>query len=642
MMNNLEMIQAYQAKVTDSKTWRAANYDEQWKEYRKLYRDGQAAQMSGNDPTINLVWSTINTAQSAIHPGHAKFSVDPINPEDYVNALILELIINSDWQTHRYSTEALECIKDSLIFGFGVARVDFTNTTVAKDKTLNKSDGFRKASTAMEFEARKGFGFFNTINTRSTSIPLSDPEFENVVMAEGAIVQRVSPFDIYVDRFAKRWHDMRWIAQRSLVPISEAKDNKQWKAAARDSLVGGTAGRNLNFDDDVLSFTKTDSELVEIIEFYDLLEGTYCIFAMTGNEFLVSPRKTLGIFGHPYAIISNEIVPDELYPVGEVHQIASLQKELNETRRDRINRRDNVRPRLLVHKDDITEEGLTALESDSCRTLLVPIDGTAPLSSIVYPMPSPPIPEGTYIENSQIRNDIYEVSGLSDLQRGVSQNLNTATEASLINSGDKGRVARKIEQVERFLEDIVRKSAVLLQMYTTTPRALKVTGIAGLQNSVLQGQGEVIGDNFFFMAGRNAISGPMDINIAVGSVSPRNDETKKKEVQTLLALMAPFVGTVIDPKKLLTHVLRTGYGIQNPSEFFVDPVTGPPGGLGSTQTPGEPNGPNQPSQAVTGPQGASGGNPVSGDGDRAGVAVTSGGVPAGGSGDVAARNQQIN
>ena len=62
------------------------------------------------------------------------------------------------------------------------------------------------------------------------------PQTAMMVVEDQPFVERISPFDIFVDPEATCMDDAKWIAQRIVRPLKEARDDRRYRAAARRNL----------------------------------------------------------------------------------------------------------------------------------------------------------------------------------------------------------------------------------------------------------------------------------------------------------------------------------------------------------------------------------------------------------------------
>jgi hypothetical protein len=191
-----------------------------------------------------------------------------------------------------------------------------------------------------------------------------------------------------------------------------------------------------------------------------------------------------------------------------------------------------------------------------------------------------------------ILEDINLVSGVSEYQRGNQPEVRrTATEAAMINDGANARAADKLAIVERAIGDIAERVVKLTQEFLTTDRVARIAGPNGAASWIQYSPDDIQGD--------------FDFMVEAGSTQPNNESSRRQAALQLMDAMAPFMGTVVDPRKMAEYVLKEGFGVKDPMSFLIDPqmlmmsginpVTGqpmmPPGGGPGQPQGGTPSGP---------------------------------------------------
>ena len=97
------------------------------------------------------------------------------------------------------------------------------------------------------------------------------------VVEDQPFVERISPFDVYVDPQATTLEEASWIAQRLVRPLEEAKNDNRYKPSARKRLSN-------NYVPDVDKEEINDKaqylpEQVVIWEYYDMKANTLSVYA---------------------------------------------------------------------------------------------------------------------------------------------------------------------------------------------------------------------------------------------------------------------------------------------------------------------------------------------------------------------------
>jgi hypothetical protein len=388
------------------------------------------------------------------------------------------------------------------------------------------------------------------------------PQTAMMVVEDQPFVERVSPFDIYVDPEATCMDDLTWIAQKIVRPLEEAQNDKRYKPSVRKKLTSD-GGVNPMYAAQFLDNREYlfDEERVTIWEFYDIRSNTMSVWGETTDEFLVDPMPMPYAYGQPFVMIRNYDVPDFFYPIGDLEAIESLQLELDKTRSQLMNDRKRYARKYLFHERSFGPEGREALESDEDGRMVPVVDENKPLSDVIIPMPQIPLSPEIYAYSEIIENDINTVSGISEYARGAMPEIRrTATEASIIADAQNARASDKLAIVELSIGLIGRRVIQLLQQFMTGELTARVPNAPA---------------DLFVPFSREDIVGEYDFSVEAGSTQPLNDTIRKQQAVSLLNAMGPLVGSVIDPTALAVHVLKTGFDIKDPERFLMQTQAGP-------------------------------------------------------------------
>jgi len=408
------------------------------------------------------------------------------------------------------------------------------------------------------------------------------PQTAMMVVEDQPFVERISPFDIFVDPEATCMDDAKWIAQRIVRPLKEAQDDRRYRAAARRNL----SADSLSYPMYAVSVRQQQEEYLDteercvVYEYYDITNNTLSVIPQSGDQFLIDPIAMPYAYGQPFVMMRNYDIPDYFYPMGDLEALESLQLELDKTRSQMMNARKRYARKYLYHERSFGPEGREALESDQDGRLVPVVDENKPLTETVVPMPQTPLSPEIYNMSEIVEGDINTVSGVSEYARGQMPEIRrTATEASIIADAGNARAADKLATVELAIAQIGRRVIQLMQQFMTGEQMAQVADKGG---------------SLFVPYGRDDIVGEYDFSVEAGSTQPMNDTIRKQQAVSLLNAMAPLVGTVIDPAALAKHVLMNGFGIKDPDKFMmqqqpqqpVGPEGAPPGGAAPGAGPG--------------------------------------------------------
>tara|TARA_R110002020_G_scaffold128141_3_gene287313 strand:- start:1605 stop:3491 length:1887 start_codon:yes stop_codon:yes gene_type:complete len=560
-----EQLTVINEKLDSSARWRdEMGYDNLWRRMVDLYRGKHwpRTTVSREDLiAVNIAFSTVNVIAPAVSVNHPKIVVVPNKPEDEDRAAFVEAVVNHLWRHHDFRTPFRRSVKDFLIFGHGWLKVGWK--FLEQERLLGEPERdelFAEATVESDVFAMENPEMAGDLPDRDQMLA-SVPTTAMTVVEDQPFVERVSPYDIYIDPEATCIEDAQWIAQRIVVSLEEAKKDRRYKPSARKNLEATSLLNPMYAPTDRQETNQYLAGVVErtvIYEFYDIANNTLSVLAKDTDEFLVDPMPMPYAYGQPFVMLRNYDVPDHFYPMGDLEAIESLQLELDKTRSQLMNARKRYARKYLYHERSFGPEGREALESEDDGRLVPVVDENKPLSEVVVPMPQIPLSPEIYNLSSIIEQDINTVSGVSEYARGSMPEIRrTATEASIIADAQNARAADKLAIIEISIGHVARRVIQLMQQYMTGEQMAQVSAAGG--------------ETLFVPYTRDDIVGEYDFSVEGGSTQPMNETIRKQQAVSLMNAVAPLVGIVIDPAALAKYVLQTGFGVKNPDKFIMQP-----------------------------------------------------------------------
>ena len=552
-------------KLDSAARWREEmGYDSVWERMIDLYRGKHWPRVTATEDlvAVNLAFSTVNIIAPSVSVNHPKVVVTPNDPDNTDRAAFVEAVINHTWRHHDFRKPFRRAVKDFLIFGHGWLKVGWR--FVEQERTLGEDE----RQTMIDEATMEADAFAMTNPEFAGDLPSDEEIAANItntammIVEDQPFVERISPFDVFVDPEATCLEDAAWIAQRIVRPLEEAKKDKRYKASARKKLDAQNVLYPLNTPNSRQQQEEYlyDEERTVIFEFYDIVNNTISVLAQAGDEFLVDPTPMPYVYGQPFVMLRNYDIPDYFYPMGDLEAIESLQLELDKTRTQLVNARKRYARKYLYHERSFGPEGREALASDQDGRLVPVVEENKPLSETVIPMPQTPLSPEIYQYSDIIETDINTVSGVSEYARGqMPETRRTATEASIIADAGNARAADKLAIVELGIGYVARRVLQVMQQFMTGEQMARVAQKGG-------------GD-LFVPYTREDIIGEYDFSVEAGSTQPMNDTIRKQQAVSLLNAMAPLVGTVVDPAALAKHVLTMGFDIKDPDKFIIQQQT---------------------------------------------------------------------
>ena len=545
--------------------WREdEGYDMKWRRMIDLYRgktywgdrDGWTSALKSDRISVNLAFSTINVIGPAVSVNNPKITVSANKESDADRAVFVEAVVYYLWRHFDYRKPFRRAVKDFLIIGHAWVKVGWKFVEEERQLTgYEIDDEVARSIQEIDEFAMENPAFAGDLPSDRDVVD-SIPTTEMVVLEDQPFVERISPFDMFVDPEATCLDDAKWIAQRIVRPLSEVKKDKRFKGSVRRNLQADS-GLKVRWENDTERDDYADHvDRVTLYEFYDLESNTLSVCAHEADDYLLDPTPMPYAFGHPFVMMRNYDIPDIFYPMGDLDQIESLQEELNKTRTQMTNHRKRYARKYLYHERSFGPEGREALESDDDGRFVPVVDENRDLSSVVTPLPQVPLAPEIYQQSGIIEQDINTVSGVSEYSRGQMPEVRrTATEASIIADAGNARSADKLATVEIVIGDVARRILQLMQQYMTAPQMVRIQGRDA--------------EEYYVAYTRDDILGEYDFSVEGGSTQPLNETARRQQAISLMNAVAPLVGTVIDPNELARYVLQFGFGVKNPDKFMM-------------------------------------------------------------------------
>lgn len=532
--SNSEILARYRKKISASKKWRKEeSYDETWKRLIDLYRGRHYEYFTDEDRVlINMAFSTINVIAPSISVNYPKITVAAVEPENAPNAVIAEAVVNYWWRHRDIKGQFRRGVKDLLIVGHAWMKVGYK---YVEEERIGSDEDVSDPNVAENY-------------TQTTNNVLEDAPF----------VERVSPFDVFVDPDGTTMDDIKWIAHRVRRPIRDVRTDRRYNRNAREEVSAVSFSRYSTDEPAHRKINDKDEGYADVFEFYDLRNNTVSVFAESGDQFLIKPQQMPYAFGHPFVMLRNYDVPDQFYPIGDLEAIEPLQRELNATRTQMMNHRKRYARKYLFRETAIDANGRSAMESDE-DNVMVPVIGDVPLGDVVAPFPALINPPEFYNQSSLIEQDINNISGVAEYMRGgVSEIRRTATEVGLIQDAANARTADKLATIEQGVAQIGRRLLGLSQQFLTGVQVARILGKDG--------------EAVWVRYDRDYIAGEFDFEVVGGSTMPNNESARRAKAADMVNALAPFASAgILDMGKLAAYVLQTGFDVKNPEAFLSAP-----------------------------------------------------------------------
>ena len=426
-------------------------------EKKYLLQSQDAATMSAHGE-FPLFWSNVQTALSAMYGQIPKVSVDRANldPKDdvaRVASLMLERIFNyenDDLENSPYYVFQ-DCILDRLVPGIGVAwaRYEFSSTQVPIEGVINPDTGQTLTIDVITEER----------------CPLDYVRWEDFLY---------SP--------CRRWQEKRWVARR--IPMTREELVKRFgqKGFSVPLSLKSSAGRQAKDDDPFRAATEEQAEVWEI--WCGTTKWAYWYVAGI-NELLDAKQDPLQLKDYfpvrrplMATTLTNAYLPrpDYVYAKSQYEEL-----ELIAARCSTL-----THALKLVGVYDKSADGVQRMLNQASMNQLIPVDNWAmfaekggikgqvdwmPLEMVVAAL--------TYLTERKktLSVEVFELLGVSDIQRGMASSKETATTQRLKAQFGSARSAKNSEEIARFVTDNYRMRAEIICRHWQPQTILTVSQI---------------------------------------------------------------------------------------------------------------------------------------------------------------------
>lgn len=434
----LDMRSRAEALYNAGRMWRTANREEKWRRSERQYDGDHWRGNSGQDQiTINMSFSTVNTIVPYVTGAEPDFMVEPYGGDATSDsARLITAWLNRMWRSSKVAGNAhLErAVHDYLTYG----------------------DGYLKQS-------------YN----------IADMEIDDEMMEVAELwVDRINPWDLWIDPASDGIHNARWVAHRLFIPKHVVEQSDKYKFTKDLGSWSAMGAEDSGRDPEAMQVPTGEGkdDLIAVIEFYDRLANRLVVFAEGADM----PLRVVEDIDCPIVQLGNYIIPHSPYHSGEMEQLWELQMELNRTRSQMITHRKRNVQKYIAQEQALGEDAKAALQSSTVNELIF-VKGAVDPSTVIQPLQVAQLSSDAYNISDVITRDIYEISGVNEYLRGGTPAISrTATEATIIESASNVKSQHKLRQVETFVRSIgqmlLSMGQVLYPMTDSEEMALILTG----------------------------------------------------------------------------------------------------------------------------------------------------------------------
>lgn len=425
---------------------------------------------------FNILYSNTETMAPALYNSLPRPVVkrrfddsDPIGKvcSEVVERALEFLIDNEILDYSPFDDLMTQSVLEALVPGRGVLRFKY-------DATITEAQNIEEAEAAESEEP-------DETDAEATSPALPEVSYETVC---GELV----PWNRFLHGYAKQWKDVPWVAFEHFMTREELEKNFGAAGVNVPLTVSGANSESMTTDDrDDRQLNEGEgAKLAQVYEIWDKDEHKVFFIAPARPDAYLrevdDPLKLSGFFPMPkplsfFAKI-NSLVPVPLYKAYEEQA-----KELN-----RITVRINKLIAALKVRGfyDSTLEGLDrVLQADD--NVLIPAENVAAmqqgqtLERAIWLMPLEKlinVLQQLYIQRQQVKQVIYEITGIADIMRGASAASETLGAQQIKSQWGTLRLKRSQKIVQNFARESLR---IMAEIACTKLSAETLGAMTGLQ-----------------------------------------------------------------------------------------------------------------------------------------------------------------
>jgi hypothetical protein len=414
----------------------------------ELYQSKKAA-----DNTFNIFWSNVETLRPAVYNSTPRPDVRrrfrDVDPQGKVAATILERSLTFQLDQNDFNHEIESLVLDLLVAGRGIARELY--------------------------------------------VPVFGMQAEGEI--EGQWLDEVEPAEEILDQTGatrhvawndfrhgpgKKWSELPWIGFRHQFPYDALV--RQFGKEKADKVPLSQV------PDDAKQYPKDVGSLLKVAEVYEIWDkaARRCLFICPGYKegplhSVDDPLKLTDFWPVPRAIYAIED-STTLVPAIPYKKYEQQARELNRitARINKVVHALKVRGAYAAH---LSEVGQIIQAEDN---VMVPITNASEIANMggldkaIWIMPIEKLVtvlEGLYVAREKTIQAIYEITGLGDVMRGVSNPHETLGAQQMKSQWGSMRLQRLQRDVQRFIRDLLRVKAEIIAEQFEPETLESMTGI---------------------------------------------------------------------------------------------------------------------------------------------------------------------
>lgn len=444
-----EALNMVLADFNSSWEYCSSSWHKRWQDNYSLYNNNRVNRgyQGITDTFVPMTYSTVETMTAALFGTKPKFSFIPPASNPDQNTDILNSLVDFYWDKDQWSIKVINTGRTGLMIGTGIDYFYWEGDHPCMVNVPTR-DYFRDVTSPDDTCRFQGRRFLDTI--------------ENLETYEVVDLDRTDETGFPTGEMKKKYKNLDKVHPDS-GNTGELTDKQE-----KDMWYGST-------------FSEPEKKQVEVIEWWSddrviSVANRSVIIQDEENPFKARARALGDQFPkglQPFNWYRDIVDPSLFYAKGEVDFIADQQELLNDITNQNndaimytLNQMYTLDPK---YADKITEV-------ENLPGAVYPFEAGA-----LQPIEQRPIPPDAFNERMNIKNEMRETSGSSEVVRGVKSDQDaTATEVNAQIAGAGQRINLKVTQVENeYFHRMAKIVFQLIKLYVTEPMMVRILGKDG-------------------------------------------------------------------------------------------------------------------------------------------------------------------
>jgi hypothetical protein len=425
----------------------------------------------GKKAAFNILYSNTQTLAPALYSNTPRPDVRKrYRDEDKTGGEVAEVIERSlsfTVDAYDFDAEMKQVVRDYLLPGRAVARVKYEPT-------------FRQETPQLPVEINEfgiplvnGFGVDPEAIQQDEQGSYVDGEPEDVKDFEEVSCETV-PYDDFRMSPAKNWAQVRWIAFLHRMTRDELNENKFEDAA----------NVPMDVEDDTLGNDETSDSFkrAEVWEIWDK-DKRQVLFVNKGS------KKPLRVVDDPLQLQRFFPIPKPLYSIQGSSMVPTPEYLIYEKLAEEL---DEVTKRIASITKALKVRGVYDATQEEIATILQQPDNTlVPANNFAMLLEKGGLSKAVefldistlaqvlnqlYLNRDQVKQTIFEITGVSDILRGQTNPNETATAQSIKAQFGSLRLEDRQKDVARFARDLMRLKAEVIAEHFSPESLSQMTG----------------------------------------------------------------------------------------------------------------------------------------------------------------------